>query len=94
MSGLFEKLYQYSPSFLQNLGVSAYGLKLFRREYGKSLAKISEEFEKQQWYSKSDLDHYQDEKLSRLIIHCYENVPYYRMTAEGREQFISRDLSP
>jgi phenylacetate-CoA ligase len=31
-----------------------------------------------QHWSRKELEHYRDEKLQRLIEHCYEQVPYYR----------------
>lgn len=34
--------------------------------------------QKSQWWSKGELENYQNEKLQGLIRHSYENVPYYR----------------
>jgi phenylacetate-CoA ligase len=82
MNKAFEIVYNNSPSFLQNLWVSLYGLKIFFREYGKKFQKKLDEFEKMQWYSLDELKEYQNEKLKALIKHCYENVPYYRMVMD------------
>ncbi len=83
MNKLVEKLYNNSPTFLQNLGISLYGLSIYLKEYGGKFKKTLEEFEKMQWYSIDRLKEYQNEKLHSLIKHCYENVPYYKkvMTA-------------
>jgi len=65
--------------------VSGYGLKVYRREYGRKFHKALEEFEERQWWSAEKLLDYQNEKLTALIKHSYENVPYYRriMKAAG-----------
>lgn len=33
---------------------------------------------KSQWWSEEEIDEYQNEKLRKLINHCYNNVPYYK----------------
>jgi phenylacetate-CoA ligase len=38
--------------------------------------------EKSQWWSSAELENYQNEKLSKLIKHAYENVPYYKKLFE------------
>lgn len=85
MNKVLEKIYNYSPSFVQNIGVSLYGLKLYRREYGRKFEQALEEFEKSQWYSPDQLREYQEEKLRTLIKHCYDNVPYYRTIMNERK---------
>jgi len=44
---------------------------------GQSIKKHLDFLQKSQWWSKSDLKEYQNEKLIALIKHAYENVPYY-----------------
>ena len=85
MSELLNTLYQKSPAFLQNIGVSFYGLMLYRREYGKQLNELLEEFEQHAWYSPDALRAYQDEHLGILIKHCFANVPYYRQVMKERK---------
>ncbi|NIT59112.1 MAG: hypothetical protein GWN00_23680, partial [Aliifodinibius sp.] len=80
-----NKIYQHSPVFIQNLGVSYYGLKLYRREYGKKFRAMLEDFEKQQWYSHDELREYQNRLLMKLISHCYKNVPYYNQVMHDRK---------
>ena len=84
MSGFLDKLYQHSPSFIQNIGVSLYGLKLYRREYGSKLKALLDIYEKRQWSSPDVLEIYQNQKLAELITHCYKNVRYYRKIMEER----------
>ena len=70
--------------------------KVMRRKLFQSLQnmrnpkfqKYSEFFEKSQWSSQQELKNYQLEKLTKLIKHSYENVPYYK------EMFHEKNLQP
>jgi len=77
MNALLKKIYEMSPALIQDLMVTGYGLKLYRREYGTKFYRTLKEFIDRQWYSKEQLKHYQEERLRLLILHAYENVPYY-----------------
>jgi len=78
VSTILEKIYEKSPSLIQNLMVSGYGLKIYRREYGRKFHAALKEFEERQWWSAEKLRDYQNEKLRALIKHSYENVPFYK----------------
>lgn len=80
-----QGLYGSSPVFLQNLMVTGYGLKIYRREYGKRFRRLLAEIEARQWCSEAELIEYQNDKLKSLIKHCYENVPYYRSLMDARK---------
>lgn len=69
--------YYSSPYLLQNLAVSAYGYYYRKQNLNKHVLSNLRELEKTQFYSKSDLDNFQNKKLKFLIRHAYENVPYY-----------------
>lgn len=56
--------------------------------YGKDVEKYYDFLEKSQWWSRAELDNYQNEKLRKLIRHAYSNVPYYR------ELFVKINLHP
>ena len=43
----------------------------------KGFFEKSEEFEKSQYWSKEQIQAYQEEKLQKLIKHAYETVPFY-----------------
>jgi phenylacetate-CoA ligase len=43
------------------------------------------ELERSQWWSRVEMEAYQDENLRRLIRHAYENVPYYRRVMDERK---------
>lgn len=74
---LTEKIYQISPVWVQNLMVGLYGLKLYRERYRGKYSSYFEEFQKTQWYSPSDFEALQRERLNDFIQHAYTNVPYY-----------------
>lgn len=85
LSSLAEKLYASSPSFLQSLYISLYGLKLYRSEYGRKFHRTLEQFEEMQFWSEQQIIEYQNQELCRLIEHCYQNVPYYRRVMDERK---------
>ncbi len=85
MSGLYHKFYLLSPILLQTIGISLYGLKLYYREYGRKFRKLLAEFESHAAFSPAELEAYQAKKLHELIVHCYNNVPYYRRTMQDRK---------
>lgn len=75
--GIIEDAYNKSPIFIQTLFLNAKAIELYFERYGKKFWILFEEFEKNQWYSLSDLTEYQNEKLRALIKHAYHTVPYY-----------------
>jgi phenylacetate-CoA ligase len=85
MSSALEQLYAKSPAFVQNIGVSFYGLKIYRREYGRKFERLLAEFDQRQWFTREQLVEYQAERLRALINHCYEHVPYYRRRMDERK---------
>lgn len=78
MKTFTEKMYDASPAFLQSVYISMYGLKLYLSEYNKPFKQALDEFDKMQFFSADEIKNYQDGKLSAMISHCYQNVPYYR----------------
>lgn len=47
--------------------------------------KILNELEKSQWYTQSELEELQNEKLRVTIRNAYENVPYYKKVFDARQ---------
>jgi phenylacetate-CoA ligase len=45
---------------------------------GRATLRIAEQLERTQWLSPRDLRTLQDEGLRQLIVHAYDNVPFYR----------------
>ncbi len=95
MAGILEKFYQASPAFFQDMMVTGYGLKLYRREYGRKFKAALAEFEKQQWLPPDQIREYQNRHLRALVKHAYENVPFYHKSMQDRrlkpEDIISID---
>lgn len=51
---------------------------------GRDLHGAFKESLRTEWFTESQLRQLQNERLRRLIIHCYNNVPYYRRVFEER----------
>lgn len=85
MTSFLDKIYQNSPGIIQNIFVTGYGLKIYRREYGRKFREALEQFEKRQWLSPAEIIEYQNERLHILIKHAYDNVPYYNKVMSSRK---------
>src|SRR4051812_18251798 len=77
---LLERLYRASPVVLQNLFVTAYGVLKVLERWSPAFRRYVRELEVTQWWSPERLLELQAERLTALIQHCYETVPYYRTT--------------
>jgi phenylacetate-CoA ligase len=84
MPDISQKLYQVSPIWVQNIGISAYGMHLRRVRFSREFDRVFEEFMRRQWDSAETLKEYQNERLRILIAHAYENVPHYRRAMDER----------
>lgn len=71
-------LYRYSPVWLQNLMVTAYGFMTYSQRYGGNFLRYVSELEESQWFSRKKLEEIQEKRTRIMIEHVYENVPYYR----------------
>jgi phenylacetate-CoA ligase len=79
-----ESWYCRSPIFVQNAVVSAYGLASRRLRNGRAFRRVLDELMRTQWCTEEEFEALQNRKLSRLIRHCYETVPYYRGVMDER----------
>ena len=84
--------YQRSPVVAQSAIVSLYGLAGRIVRNGAQFRHILEELEESEWYSADQFQALQDEKLRKLIAHCYEYVPFYRGVMRARG-LVPRDIS-
>ena len=75
---LIERIYQCTPVSLQHAWVSAYGLLKRWERAAPTFRHYVAELEQTQWWSSTELQALQEERLQALIRHAYENVPYYR----------------
>ena len=87
-SVLVEQIYPRLPVFLQNAACWYYGKKEARVRFGPEFDRRLQELVDSDKWSASEIEAYQNEKLSALVRHAYDNVPYYR------ERWRSLKLSP
>ena len=80
--------YYNSPYHFQNIVVSTYGYYYRKQNLNTEVFSLLRELEKTQYYTRSELENYQNKKLRLLIKHAYENVPYYHRI------FRSNNLTP
>jgi len=99
MPSIFDRVYGKSPVWMQQIGVSAYGLVWKRRRYGGDFKKKSIEFQSRDHFSANQWREYQTQALRRLLIHSYRHTPYYRdvfsqrrLDAEQLQSFSLDDL--
>ncbi|MDS1309939.1 phenylacetate--CoA ligase family protein [Marinobacter xiaoshiensis] len=79
MKGITEAIYYRSPVFMQNLLVSAYGYKLYRKRYSGSLYReIMEKVRLSRSWNSEEIEAYQSERLHEMVKHCRLNIPYYQ----------------
>lgn len=76
--GILNNIYIYSPWFLKNFLVSLYGIKWYKRRYGKLFFKeLPNVIERESW-DRERLEEYQLNNLRNLLEWAYLKVPYYR----------------
>lgn len=75
--------YRRSPAFIQDALVSAHGAARVMRS-GRHLKHLLSELMHSQWLSQEDFAELQRRRLSLLIRHCHETVPYYREVMRER----------
>ena len=60
-----------------------YPIRQIRRSKDERIFEVLGLLEKTQWWSRSELEHFQQERLQALLKHAYENVPYYHRIFKG-----------
>jgi len=80
---LIGKVYRNSPTFVQNLLVSAYGLRKRCERAGATAGAYEALLRQSDLWPQEKLQEYQNAQLQGLIQHSYENVPYYRRLFDG-----------
>jgi phenylacetate-CoA ligase len=71
-------LYAHSPLWLQNLGLSLYGLSYRYERFGGNFSRYVDEFLGRDRCSVSQLDSYVDRQLKAVLLQAFDEVPYYR----------------
>jgi phenylacetate-CoA ligase len=75
------------PYKIQNAAISAYGYYWHRRRFGGIFQRELQLFRWREHYSAEQWDGYQTRELRNLLVHAFDNVPYYR------EKFYAAGLS-
>lgn len=78
MDTLQEKLYLFSPIWLQNTLVSIYGYKLNKTRYGGKYRNYYKDSLGRLKYTASEILRYQEKQYQELISLAVNHVPYYR----------------
>jgi phenylacetate-CoA ligase len=74
----FENLYAHLNVSGQNALLSMYGLIYKHRRLGTHFRPFVEEFRKRDRWSNSLMQAYLDENLRRILLHAWDEVPYYK----------------
>jgi phenylacetate-CoA ligase len=77
-NSIAERIYYKLPSTLQNITVSAYGLKLRQQRYNRAFKTYLDDLKRSEWISKEKMLDYQNRKIIQLIKHAYNTVPFYK----------------
>ena len=79
MGTVSEAIYFRSPTFLQNVLVSAYGYKLYHKRYsGSRYRELLEQVRRCRSWSPAEIEAHQSERLHQMVKHCRQNIPYYQ----------------
>jgi phenylacetate-CoA ligase len=99
MTSNLEKLYHKLPVFLQNVGITCFGIHWYFRRFGGVFRKAYKAALDRSFYSRIQWQEWQEEKLRILLTYAYDTVPYYRevwnaagWTRENMENFLLVDL--
>jgi phenylacetate-CoA ligase len=78
MASVFDRIYAKSPVWLQNLGISMYGLMWRHRRYGGGFSRYVSQFAERESFSAEQWRDYQTEQLRLLLLNANCHVPYYK----------------
>lgn len=78
MGSTAERLYYASPVWLQNLLVSAYGYRLYRKRYTGIYHEILELIRESRSWTTHRTEQFQSEQLFNMARYCRHHIPYYQ----------------
>lgn len=73
-----ERLYPHMPVWVQNLGISLYGVSYRHERLGGPFHRYVQEFRERDRWSRDQMSDYIENRLRSLLLHAAHNVPYYR----------------
>ncbi|OAA94198.1 phenylacetate--CoA ligase family protein [Clostridium coskatii] len=74
---IIKEIAKKSPYFIQRPIRSIYGIIPYYKKLGKIFKNTYDFLGKSQYWNKEQLEQYQVEQLKNLLVHSYNNVPYY-----------------
>ena len=80
MSGSFNAIYHRLPVRMQDLAITAYGIKLHHRRYGAEHRRWLDRLLESQWHNPEQIARSQLDAIRETIDYAFENVPFYRET--------------
>lgn len=86
----WSKLYSSLPVGFQNIAVSAYGWSWQRRRFGGIFEQQLKQFKEREQFSEAQWNTYLATELTRLLVHCFDRVPYYQQ--KFSEAGITRNM--
>jgi len=75
---LTEKIYYRMPVFVQNGIFSLAGWSLRRKRYNRCFYDQLARLKEMEWWSKGQIEEYQNSKVVETVRHAYQTVPFYR----------------
>lgn len=78
MNRYMAAVYSRAPVWGQNVILTGYSALLDRERYSGCFGEDRDLLAKTEWFSRSELEAYQDERLRTVVKHAYETVPFYR----------------
>ncbi len=72
------RFYNISPQFIQTMILNAYAVKIHFERYGSKFKDVQAELNHTEYFSPDEINHYQENRLKKLLQHAYHSVPYYR----------------
>jgi phenylacetate-CoA ligase len=74
-----ESSYLSLPPWVQNIAVSLYGVAYRHERLGGNFKKYVDQFTERDRWSRDRMRAYVDSQLQSLVLHAFQNVPYYRL---------------
>jgi phenylacetate-CoA ligase len=71
-------IYAHAPVWLQNAGISIYGLRYRRERLGGEFDRYVREFSERESWNAARFEEYLAAELRRVLLHAQATVPYYR----------------
>ncbi len=101
MAGFIQdKIYPKLPLFIQNIAISVFGYKWYKRRFGGVFNEELKKYLSRESYNINQWKDFQEKELRKMLLHAFKNVPYYNktfkdagFTLEDFEGFALKDIN-